>query len=335
MIELVLEGSPFERGFIHGRKFAERIRPQVQELWASAESGALSKTLEKSASYIGRFFPDINLEIEGIAAGAGVPFEQAFLFNNRSILAAQPDGCSNVAFVKDGSVVVGANKDVPNPDPGIYFVKRVLPSSGRSWLGYSHIGRLWGYGINDAGLCTAGTMAEPLQNRDPFPSIGLYLVSPIILAECGSVREAISLLLGLEAVSESGNIMLADSGGEVAVMEVSPDKRIVRKTENGRILSTNFYASGEIEHGSEEAFMSETTARYATIEMLLSAQEAPSVEGMKAILSSHAESGPVCRHDSIGYSTALSFIAMPSDMRLLICGGPPCKNEYTAYTLGR
>lgn len=333
MQEIKLQGTPFEIGFKHGQQFTERVKSQAKELWTDSINDNLAKVIETSAEYIEAGFPDINEEISGIAKGAGITFEQAFLFNNRSIIGAANEGCTNLAISKDGNILMGMNKDMPNPDPSIYFVKKAIRDKGYSSIGYGHIGRVWGYGVNSAGLCMAGTSAEPLDNIHKTPSIGLYLISPIIMPRCGSVKEALDLMLSIETLSESGNVMLADSSGEVVVVEVSPQKRVVRKMEDGLICSTNFYASGTIPHSSSEDYIAETTARYATVGRMLSGKETVSAEDVKLVLSSHDPNGPVCRHNSLGLSTVLSWIAEPETRKLYIHSGTACEGEYMEYTL--
>lgn len=333
MIELVLEGSPFRRGSRHGRRFAERIRADTSA-FPEGTSGQDASRIREAADYLAGLFPDVVEEIRGIAEGAGISFDRAFAFNNRGILDQSPkEACSHVAVMRDGEVVVGMNKDVTSPDVSSYFVKRVLPAKGYAFLGYGHVGRVWGYGVNEKGLCAAGTAAFPARARCVFPSVGLYLVGPVALNTCASAREAIELVMGLESVSESGNILFADEGGDAAVVEASPERKIVRRPENGVVYSTNFFASGKIEHSSDEAYLAETRARFEHIASLVKQFGSRGVDGMKRVLSAHADTGGVCRHGPTGDKTAFSWIADAGERWFLISPGPPCSTQHAEYRI--
>ena len=332
MIELVLKGSPFKRGHQHGERFAKRIQRDASALWADSAVEQTLAAINETACHIDKLFPEINEEIRGIASGAGIEFQQAFLFNNRSILEAiTADGCSHVAVIRDGTALVGMNKDLSNPDPTAYFMRRVQPDRGYARVGYQHIGRVWGYGVNEAGLCAAGTSAQPACERCVIPSLGLYFVGPIVLSRCGTTAEAVELMLGLGDISESGNVLVADES-DAAVVEFSPDRQVVRMPENGSIASTNFYASGEIEHASDKAYLEETKARYENILRLT--EGTATVEQMKQLLSHHAQQGAVCRHSDAADRTVFSWIADAMRRRFLIAEGPPCSAPYVEYQMG-
>jgi hypothetical protein len=362
MIELTLTGTASDIGRGHGEFFYARIKQMAESLREMPVGDSVSARISATANHLSELFPEIIQEIEGISEGAGITFEEAFLLSNRSLLDALPtDGCSHVAVIRSGSVAVGMNKDSRDQTPDDFFVARIRPSAGRATLGYRHVGRAWGYGINDAGLCAAGTSAYPVigdlgvntlasaprrcpvrhtgtENALRFrwsstvPALGLYFAGPVILSRCRTAAEAVDLMMHLGPVSESGNVLVADES-DAAVVEFSPDKRVMRRPEDGIIASTNFYASREVDNASDTAYLRETQARYEGIRHLAASAGSESVKGMQRILSHHAEAGSVCRHDPTGDRTVFSFVALPRERRLLVTPGPPCEHVYKPYIL--
>jgi isopenicillin-N N-acyltransferase-like protein len=329
MEHLILEGSWFETGRTQGERFSEDIRRMAEGLGQSFRSKAILEALSSTVGHIDNCCPQINEEIRGIAEGAGIPFEQAFLLSNRSILEWTADDCSHAAMIKDGRVVVGMNKDSKGQQPSDFFVASIRPERGHSSVGYRHVGRVWGYSVNDCGLCAAGTSAQPRNPREPMPAVGLYFVGPIVSAACATVQEAIDLMAHLGPIAGSGNVLLADEH-TAAVVEFAPGQTVVRHAQNGMIASTNFYASGMIEDAENPPYLAETRARYQNILSLMASEET-SVVGMQRILAFHAERGSVCRHDPSTDQTVFSYVASPADRRFYIASGPPCEHEYVPY----
>lgn len=331
MNEIVLTGTPYERGRTHGDHYAKRVRQAARALWNSCCNRALTDRIQVTVAHLDILFPEVNEEIRGIADGAGISFEQAFLLNNRALAdRVCRDECSHVAVIGPERVLVGMNKDTQDQSIHDFVVAKVRPSNGYDSVGYRHVGKLWGYGINSAGLCAAGTAACPVSTASPTPSVGLYLLGPLLLSRCGSVAQALDLMMEVGAVGENGNVLVADRH-DAAVVEFAGTTRLVRRPENGIIASTNFYASGRIAHSSDEQYLNETRDRYHNILRLTSQSEALTVDGMLRILSHHADSGAVCRHQKERDRTVLSFVATPRELQFLIAPGPPCQHAYTTY----
>lgn len=333
MKQLRLCGTAFEIGRQHGESFTERIGREAEDFWNESGGGRLSDAIDAAVGYLERGFPQILDEIEGIARGAKVAFERVFLFNNRSIVSAGRNSCSHLAIIRDGKSAVGFNKD-SRSDASAFFPAAVVPDGGYAWVGYKHVGRVWGYGINETGLCAAGTSANPVSRQNTAASLGLYFLGPVALGRCSSTQEAVSLALNIGEVSETGNVLFADER-EAAVVEFGGPQRIVRRPHAGVIASTNFFASGKIPHGDDAPYLEETRARYDNILALAAAQPTVSAEGIRGILAHHREPGSICRHSESGDRTVLSFAALPSERRLLISFGFPCSSESIELWAGR
>jgi isopenicillin-N N-acyltransferase-like protein len=335
-IELSLEGSPYERGLKHGQRFAKEIQESIDHFKNEVQQRTVVEAVNKTVALLGERFPEVNEEIRGIADGAKVPFLDAFLFNNRAIVSLlDQEACSNIAVKAGDAVILGMNKDRPSPIPAYdkYFLKKVYPKDGHAYISYGHVGRIWGHGMNEKGLCTAGTAAHPEQNKAQLPSVGSYFLPPLLLSKCKDVPEALEMLKRIDPVCDSGNFLLCDAAGEMVVVEITPEKRVFRKPEKGRITATTFFASGEIPHRNDPTYLREAQQRFGTIKQSLNNDADVALEDMKAILRSHREAGPVCLHEDGGISTVLSWIALPRSQEFYFCEGPPCQGQYRLYKL--
>jgi predicted choloylglycine hydrolase len=330
--QIVLQGSAFERGLSHGKHFADDIRPRVERLWKSTEPerDRIASTMEKTIDMLQNKYPDINDKIRGISKGAGLSFEQVFLYNNRDITGfVYADSCTSICVSDGADIAMGMNKDAPTANLDKYMLKKVYPDKGYAYIGYGHVGRTWGQGMNEKGLCTAGTAAHPLKIEANWPALGQYHVPFIILSCCENVHEAVEFLMGIKSISGAANLLFADSAGQSVIVEVSPGKKVVRKAENGAVFSTNFYASRKIKHSSGPDGLQESQNRFRAIEDILAKHPGPMFDKVKDILQSKL----ICRHNVLDFNTSLSFIALPVERKFFICHGFPCENEYTPQKL--
>jgi predicted choloylglycine hydrolase len=336
LCELVLKGTAFERGFQHGQMLGEDIRPRVERLWQAAQPHMprIAPLITAAQALIERLCPAFNKEMDGISKGADLPFEKVFLYNNRDLIGfVESDNCSHIC-VNDGiSVVVGMNKDAPTKFVDKYMIKKVYPSEGCSFIGFGHVGRLWGHGMNEAGVCTAGTAATPSGTETACSAVGLYFLPPLILSTCRSAQQAVDLMMSIPAISGGGNMLVADASGTAMVVEISPSKRVVRKSEKGVIFSSNFFASGKIEHNDTPERLEESYARFTSLKSISMADGVGAVEKVHTSLRHHSPLGSVCRHSICGFNTVLSYYAILNEKKFFVANGFPCKNEYYEYTL--
>jgi predicted choloylglycine hydrolase len=329
MIDVTLSGNYHRIGVEHGRTFAVDIRPRVDQFGKKSVNNKVMKALDKTILFLEKCFPDLVEEIKGISEGADCSFESVFLYNNRSIVdAVTLDQCSHVGIHQNYTLVVGMNKDMILPVTDRYFVKKVFPEKGLAYIGYGHVGRVWGYGMNEAGLCTAGTAAFPLKNNPSIPSVGMYLLSPMVLSRCRTVVEAMDAIREIETISDSGNLLLADAGGQMQVVEITPHEKVIRTPVKGTIFSSNYFASGKIEHRNDPEYLQEAFDRYRVIEEFCGPGKKSSLEYMQRILSAHRDKGSVCRHQDQINQTVLSWMADIAERKFMICDGYPCCHSY-------
>ena len=161
---LTLKGPPVERGVTYGRLAANRIRDGLDYYRVVfAEAGLHGSRLEQAsaslAEEIGGFDPDMLLELEGIASGAGVTLGEVISLNARSELMRMPDeGCTAIACLpnaSDGDTSLAQNWDWHPSRVATGVLMRILPDDCPPML-TSQVGVLAVAGATH-GLAVVGT----------------------------------------------------------------------------------------------------------------------------------------------------------------------------------
>ncbi|MCC2596092.1 C45 family peptidase [Pusillimonas sp. MFBS29] len=100
MLSLVeLSGSPFSVGSTLGKFGAPAAHDYLihSESWASVMAWRGSDAAASMLALVDAHFPQIRQELEGLASGLELPFEDVFLWNCRGDLwSMPPDGCTTV-----------------------------------------------------------------------------------------------------------------------------------------------------------------------------------------------------------------------------------------------
>jgi hypothetical protein len=179
MLSVTLEGPPFDRGYQHGRQFAEEIRQEINtfcpEHWL--HSSSVSKLERRLLSSLAKHFPELVVEMIGISKGAGVDFDQISLLNlvlatndleSDAIETTFDLACTAIGLCdSDVGPVVAKNCDERQSAAPFYVLQTVYPEEGLAFIGISNVGTIWlEGGMNETGFAlmqTAGPIA-PNQN---------------------------------------------------------------------------------------------------------------------------------------------------------------------------
>jgi predicted choloylglycine hydrolase len=154
-----------------------------------------------------------------------------------------------------------------------------------------------------------------------------------VLDKCASVKEASKSILDMHA-SANANFLLADDTGDMAVAEVSPDKVMIRRPENGEnfIVCTNHFVLPEMQQYEDLERRKienwDTIPRYLAIsESIRKEGRKMSLEAAQRIMSDHT--GYVCSHqDKIKLGTLWSITAGLKNLDVFRAEGNPCRTKY-------
>lgn len=115
---LEINGSPFEAGHALGRFGAQAVHAHLlqSDAWGRIMQWRTSARVADMAKLVRERFPRVWAELEGLAAGLRLPFDEVFAWNCRGDLwAFAPDGCTTVLLPGCETRRIAHNED---GDPG-------------------------------------------------------------------------------------------------------------------------------------------------------------------------------------------------------------------------
>jgi isopenicillin-N N-acyltransferase-like protein len=366
-----LEGSPFNRGVIHGETLRSEIRDLIG-LWKrnlQATTGMpaehfITKFLQHTdyVSAIKRYTPGLLEEVKGIATGAGAGFDEVFTFQlldelilNSGDVAAQ---CSSIGVDRSGRkpALLGQNWDIESYVHGFQTVLHVKDDgSDVESLVFTYAGLLAAFGVNNkgVGICLNSL---PILRAAPRGLPVAYVIRGV-LASSTSDR-ALAFIDEVEHASPQ-NYLIGDpdkvvdvecSSGHVVRRFVTATPGVVFHT-NHPLVNDDYDAkylallrdrdkgerTDESYHAAVEFLEEDSGTRFATLQKELSGVPAAeiTVDRIKAILSSHDSlEHPVCM--DLGDETKLASIVstvmeLSEEPRFHVAFGPPDVTPYKTY----
>ena len=328
MYHPVVKGTYYEMGKKYGAilyKHGFRIQEQ------SAEKLEFGKKSEKELE---RVFPEVLEEMRGFAEACHSSHEDMTAFMLGIGAFKVEPMCSIFAASSNRDVVFGRNHDF------FYSFKKytesylTCPEDGYISLGHSDVFIGREDGVNEKGLTIGMTGVPDIIIK---PGVNFPLMTRYVLDKCASVEEAIKALSDAHFSSNS-NYLLADRSGDLAVVEASPKKTLVRHAEKGDdfIVCTNHFVHPEMQEMEDQKALSgsewDTLPRYRAISNALKEHKSNvDVQTGEKILSDHG--GYVCSHQrKIKLGTIWSVVATLKEPRIFRAEGHPCNTRFKEDT---
>lgn len=264
------EGSARARGQQQGQAFAEILRARYAErieqplidgsgLPKGGMLGMIPPFIDNTAllpAFLGmgtrarlaKISPALYAEIEGMAEGAGLPFDAVWLLQNARDMALHDDKtpffntplCTMFAVVQPDGVWVGRNLDWDLPEVPAVTVS--TPDDATQPI--AQVGYGWNAGIftgmNAAGLVLCIQRVEGLGEPDP-EAVPLELLLRDLLAEQTTVADAVAALSALPG-QRGHHVLVAGSeatGYGAAVVEFGKSVTVRAPEEDGILLGVS------------------------------------------------------------------------------------------------
>lgn len=335
-------GSHYEIGRAHGAACARQIPEFVNRglAWLNHyQPMPRAQALARAREYLPHaraFAPHLVEEWQGVADGAGVPFDEIVFLHVRTLMlyTGRPE-CSAFAVrppaTADGSVFIGQNHDW---DPGgqqYGILLHLEPKDKPPVLMFTYTGQIGFIGMNGAGL---GLCMNLLLSPGWRAAVPHYLIIRRIFEQT-SVRDAVEVIASATR-SSSANFLLADRETSLDV-ETTPYEHAVLQDEDGILVHTNHFRSEAlIPQERLLAELPDSPARCATAVSNLR-QRTGQIDraALEDLLRNH-EGYPysVCRHPTEAANsleTVVGFLAEPTAGQVHIARGTPCQSQFVTY----
>jgi isopenicillin-N N-acyltransferase-like protein len=360
-----VSGPPNARGRHYGEQVAGEIRRgiahyETQLRKFNITERDLSRIIATYLPSIEAFDPSYIDEMRGIAAGAGVDFEQIVMLNARTEvleLAADPallrqlrsvvamDGCTTIVVEPEAAaehrLIHAHNWDWKVESANASVVLRIRREDGPDILTFTEAGALARFGFNSSGIAISANYLE--SDRD-YKQVGVPLA--VIRRK---VLEQTHLAPALRTVcvtpkSGSNNIVVSDSGaGIVFDFECAPDEAFEIEPQAGVLVHANHWRSPiALAKLREEGLSSshDSLCRDRRVRKLLALKSGPlSVNDLKAVLlDDWGSPWSICRppRPAAGAdlsATVITLVMQPSLGLMEVAVLPSAGVEFTTYTL--
>ncbi len=337
------EGSPYELGLDHGRKFRHVIQGNVhaysyRQVFQASDAdmeaicGPLRKVLEKRS-------PETLEELRGIAVGSQTEYVwlermQMRIWNR---IANKPmQACTGIGMRDgEGRVTLGGTLDDPRQ---CYVLTRNKPRHGRASVQLRWAGATWGQnGVNESGLAVSQQSIGGFEGKvpvEPEADALMSVTSRLILAQCDTVKDALGFV-GNWASKDS--ILLADKTGDMAAVCMWGTKVWVQRLEPGKpgmLWNSNQVHMPEavafgLKHGCKVVSQAYTQTRHDTLSAYAGRVDAGFGEdAMRGLLTS-AAGDP---HGVCNDMTLCATVARMDEPGVIhVADRPPSRNAFVRY----
>jgi isopenicillin-N N-acyltransferase-like protein len=366
--EVVLSGAPYEKGLAHGRAMRAGVLRSI-DTYRAMFLRRKGLAWDDARALARGFVPALEgpcaplaEEMRGIAAGAGVGFEDVLVLNLRSEIlysalvppkAPPPPsavaGGECTAFsatppaTAGGAILAGQTWDYAQAQREASFLARFPAEGGTpALLLMLEAGMVGGKGVNAAGLClTLNALSSP------GTAIGapLHLRMRLVL-EAPDMAEAVRRAKA-GPIPAPACLTLTHRSGESVAIELAPGGADELRPEGGILVHTNHFVGPRAATMGTPAPESSTRLRRERLLALLRGRPGLSSADAEGFLADHENrerGGSVCVHPRPGTppedlplagATNYAFVADLAAGRLRFAMGNPCEGGFEDVPFAR
>jgi len=351
-------GTHYEMGRQHGLQVV-RLRPLIvaaikarfAQIKSDGSDERFESLVQETAEVLREVDPPILEMIRGQAEALGVEFDTLLCYDLVSYLRTNllakrsmvSGGCTTWAAVgsatADGEPLLVKNRDYrPEHLPLQVFVT-ATPTDGYRYIYGSSAGSpgVFQSGMNEKGLAIADTHVS---STDIGPGLPDYSLMMHILEKHGTVRSALDYLSSVPRMGRN-NLILADAGGDLAVVELGCHHFAIVEAQSDIVVNTNHFVSPSLKDSFVDCSLPPVKGnsfhRYDLVKRELEAVRGNiDVAFAQRLMATHA--GPlasICRHLELDgqRATIATTIYQPACRTLRFCHGYPCQSPYHTITL--
>jgi isopenicillin-N N-acyltransferase-like protein len=288
-------------------------------------------------------YPQYIDEMEGIAEGAGVSFDDVAVVNALeavTIDALHLSKCTSMAVneqrTADGHVLLAHNEDwLPEDEPDVYLI-HASPDDEPTFLAMTYGALLPNIGFNAFGIAQACDSVYPNDSRIGIPRV---IASRAVLG-ARTPGDAIRHML-IPRRAAGYNHLLVHASGEIYSVEVSAKRFAIIYANDGYLVHTNHYLDPNMQAIEDEPDeLISTRIRYFRATRLLAKTAQHTVKSLQKIQSDHINfPNSICNHaeedmDPLDREKTVNSMIIDLTARVMhIAWGNPCVNPYHAFYL--
>ncbi len=353
--QIVLKGSPYEKGFTHGSLCKEQVLCSLKSYRARFLS-SMNLSWEDAEKLALRFLPVFTGkyekyldEMRGIADGAGVRFEDILILNLRTELISsglsslkdeddEEHECSAFSALppatKDGVVLAGQSWDYMRCQRGAVLIARFEAEDGiPQMLTLLEGGMVGGKGMNSAGIsltlnalsCSSFDIGVPLHIRMRRA------------LESSNINDAYAEA-AVSPIPSPANLIITSKDGLSLDLELDPSGCDVLQPENGIIVHTNHFTGPRMVLNHKHSAIGSSYLRYQRLRQLLSGKKELELTDIEGFFRDHAAYPvSICVHMAdeapadkreLTTATNYAFICDLTNGVMYYAPGNPCESEY-------
>ncbi|EXJ85967.1 hypothetical protein A1O1_06336 [Capronia coronata CBS 617.96] len=335
MIEVNCVGESFEIGFEHGTKAAPQIASTISfyaDLFQKKCHLSWKQACSKAngfAPHIHENYPHLEIEMQGIAQGAGVAYEEILALNVRSELffGAALDGCTALSWKTGATCYLAQNWDwMVEQKPNLVLLRLVQKNKPTIQM-VTEAGMIGKIGLNSAGigLCVnAIRCAGSDVNRTP-----IHIMWRVIL-------ESTSIAAAVEAINAHGcggacHMLIGDQSGSIGVEVTHRTIKYLQPDDKDRIFHSNHML--ESHPGTDMLWVNDSLSRVKRIRQLADKlQDDVTQDSLQKFLCDEENYPCSINRDQRGESDAASIFSITMDLGKIeakVLLGRPNKPEKT------